>query len=126
MKKTFILLLALISTSTNLFPATQDFKLNKEFPKPVVTLHITPTKTTWEKVQDHKLRTTAGGFTTMMTAIGAAETARTVFDEKASGEEKIKTILASALFAALSYYLLEPIFSTENNNTPPEQNNNQH
>jgi hypothetical protein len=121
-----VAIITIITIPIHLFSALQDLNLDKKFPTKTITLSLKPTKTTWEKVKENKVRTAAGGFTTMVTALGAAEIIQIAFDSNTPNKEKARAALGTVIFTYLSYCLLKPIFNDETSDTPQEQNNNQH
>lgn len=123
----FIFLYIIIATPLNIFSAIKDPHLFEKTPENIVVITVknTPTKTVWEKAQDHKVRTAIGTYTGGLAAVGLASAIVVNLNNKKENKEIRSTCLALAILAGISYWSLQPLFTDEDNNQPA-QNNNQH
>ena len=117
-------LITIIATPINLFSALPSEKL----PRKIVTITIPTktTKTTWEKAQENKLRTTVGAYAGVLALLAPIAIVERNYNEPKQNTNLAYSCAGTVLLAGLSYYLLQPLFSEENNDTSKEQNNNQY
>lgn len=128
MKNFFIFFVMLASPSVHLFSAIQDFNKDKKHPKQIITLTIPAktTKTTWETVQENKVRTAVGTYTGILALLAPIAIIERNYNDNQQKDNLLYASAGTIILAGLSYYLLQPLFSEESDETTQEQNNNQH